>query len=61
MIPDAKLRLQCNPTNPATPTGCVVQIDDRLIAAVTLANVREIATRIDEMEVAAEYPFITGS
>jgi hypothetical protein len=54
-LPTARLRLEAHPTNPPRPTGCVVQVDGRLVAVLTLDEVRAIARRIDEMEVAVEH------
>lgn len=54
MIPEGKLVLEIQTMQPPTPLGVHVFVGDIRVAVVTIKSIKEMATKIDEYEVAKE-------
>ena len=55
MIPTAKLGVQVNTSNPPKPTGVGVIVGRKIIAVLTIEEVRRILCHVDHLEVAYEH------
>jgi hypothetical protein len=55
VIPTAKLGVQVNQTKPPKPTGVGVIVGGKVIAVITLDEVRRILCHVDHLEVAYEH------
>jgi hypothetical protein len=52
-IPAATLRIECAQINPPKPLGCGVFVEGKIIATVTLENLRATMMRLHDLEMAA--------
>jgi hypothetical protein len=50
MVPKASLKIECAMVNPPQPIGCGVLVDGKVIATLTLEEVKLVVTRIEELE-----------
>ena len=55
VLPIAHLAIGAGMSNPPVPLGVAVFVDNRMVATLTIEEIREAARRIDEMEVAVEH------
>lgn len=50
MIPTARIRIECSMVNPPKPTGCGIFDGDKMIAVITLEELKRAAAQLSSLE-----------
>ena len=54
-VPEATLGVRISSSQPPRPIGVAVMIGAKVLAVVSISEMRRVASQIDHMEVAAEH------
>lgn len=50
MVPTAKLKIECQMINPPKPAGCNVLVEGKLVAVVTLDDLRAVIADLERLD-----------